>query len=88
MTSQRRSLEKEQKKIPVRKKTYQYLKSHIQFGELNSGQRLNQEILAENLEINRPPVREALHRLRWEFEIKAVATVCYLGRQRRFDGLW
>lgn len=45
MTSQRQSPEKEQEKIPVRKKTYQHLKSHIQSGKLNSGQRLNKKIL-------------------------------------------
>ena len=61
MTSQRQSPEKEQEKIPGRKKANQYLKSHIQSGKLNSGQRLNKEILAETLEISRTPVREALH---------------------------
>jgi DNA-binding GntR family transcriptional regulator len=49
--------------IPVREKTYQYLKTGILSGRFRPGERLAEEHLAEELGVSRTPVREALHKL-------------------------
>lgn len=54
------------KKPSVREKAYQYLKELVVSGQMSSGERLNQEFIAEQLNISRTPIREALHRLRSE----------------------
>jgi len=45
---------------------YCYVKDLILSNQLQSGQRLNQERIANQLQISRTPIREALHRLRSE----------------------
>jgi DNA-binding GntR family transcriptional regulator len=52
--------------IPVREKTYEYLKSGILSGRFSPGERLTEEHLAEELGVSRTPVREALHKLEQE----------------------
>jgi len=42
---------------------YEYLKARILYGEIEAGERLAQEKVAEQLEISRMPVREAFRRL-------------------------
>ncbi len=42
---------------------YEYLKTRILYGEIEAGERLAQEKVAEQLEISRMPVREAFRRL-------------------------
>ena len=49
--------------IPVREKTYEYLKAGIFSGRFRPGERLAEEHLAEELGVSRTPVREALHKL-------------------------
>ena len=49
--------------IPIREKTYEYLKSVILSGRFRPGERLAEEHLAEELGVSRTPVREALHKL-------------------------
>lgn len=49
--------------IPIREKTYEYLKSVILSGRFHPGERLAEEHLAEELGVSRTPVREALHKL-------------------------
>jgi DNA-binding GntR family transcriptional regulator len=60
--------------IPVRERTYESLKSAILSGRFDPGQRLTEEHLAEEMEVSRTPVREALHRLELEGLIKPLAT--------------
>ena len=50
----------------VREKAYYYVKDLILSNQLQSGQRLNQERIAKQLQMSRTPIREALHRLRSE----------------------
>ncbi len=50
----------------VREKAYTYVKDLILSNQLESGQKLNQERIANELHISRTPIREALHRLRSE----------------------
>ena len=50
----------------VREKAYNYVKDLILSNQLQSGQKLNQERIANQLRISRTPIREALHRLRSE----------------------
>jgi DNA-binding GntR family transcriptional regulator len=52
--------------IPVREKTYDFLKSNILSGRLKPGSRLIEEDLAEKLGVSRTPVREAFHKLELE----------------------
>jgi DNA-binding GntR family transcriptional regulator len=49
--------------ISVREQTYEYLKSAIFSGQFRPGERLAEEHLAEELQVSRTPVREALHKL-------------------------
>jgi DNA-binding GntR family transcriptional regulator len=49
--------------ISVREKTYEYLKASIFAGRFRPGERLAEEHLAEELQVSRTPVREALHKL-------------------------
>jgi DNA-binding GntR family transcriptional regulator len=54
------------KKLPVREMAYQYLKELVLSGQIESGERLIQDFIAQNLQISRTPIREALHRLQSE----------------------
>ncbi len=56
--------------IPVREKTYEYLKSAVLSGRFNPGKRLTEEHLAKELGVSRTPVREALHKLESEGLVK------------------
>ncbi len=49
--------------VSVREKTYEYLKSAIFSGRFRPGERLAEEHLAEEMNVSRTPVREALHKL-------------------------
>jgi DNA-binding GntR family transcriptional regulator len=60
--------------IPVRERTYEYLKSAILSGRFNPGERLTEEHLARTLGSSRTPVREALHKLEAEGLIKSLET--------------
>jgi DNA-binding GntR family transcriptional regulator len=56
--------DKFKKNVPsVRERTYEHLKSVILSGRFRPGERLAEEHLAEELEVSRTPVREALHKL-------------------------
>ena len=54
----------------VREKAYLYIKNLILSDQLQSDERLNQELIAKELNISRTPIREALHRLRSEGLVK------------------
>jgi DNA-binding GntR family transcriptional regulator len=62
------------KYVPIREKTYQYLKSSVLSGQFGPGGKLNQEQLAEELQVSRTPIREALHRLEAEGLIEGADT--------------
>jgi DNA-binding GntR family transcriptional regulator len=59
-------MEIDSKPNSVREKAYYYVKDLILSNQLESGQKLNQERIAKQLDISRTPIREALHRLRSE----------------------
>lgn len=59
-------MEVEHKPNSVRQKAYCYVKDLILSNQLHSGQKLNQERIAKQLDISRTPIREALHRLHSE----------------------
>ena len=52
--------------VPVRERTYDFLKSNILSGHFEPGHRLIEEDLAEELGVSRTPVREAFHKLELE----------------------
>lgn len=60
--------------IPVRERTYEYLKSNVLSGHYKPGERLTEEHLAAELGVSRTPVREALHKLELEGLVKALET--------------
>jgi len=60
--------------IPVREKTYDFLKSNILSGHFQPGHRLIEEDLAEELGVSRTPVREAFHKLELEGLITPLET--------------
>lgn len=60
--------------VPVREKTYEYLKDKILSGGFIPGQRLAEEHLAEEFGVSRTPVREALHKLELEGLVKPLET--------------
>jgi DNA-binding GntR family transcriptional regulator len=60
--------------IPVRERTYEYLKSNLLSGRFNPGERLIEEQLAGELGVSRTPVREALHKLELEGLVKPLET--------------
>ncbi|MFB3887721.1 MAG: GntR family transcriptional regulator [Thermodesulfobacteriota bacterium] len=60
--------------IPVREKTYDYLKSNILSGHFKPGRRLVEEDVAEELGVSRTPVREAFHKLELEGLITPLET--------------
>jgi len=60
--------------IPVREKTYDFLKSNILSGHFQPGHRLIEENLAEELGVSRTPVREAFHKLELEGLITPLGT--------------
>lgn len=62
------------KPLTIRNKAYLNLKNLILSGKLQSGQRINQESIANQLQISRTPIREALHRLRSEGLIETSET--------------
>jgi len=62
------------KKTPVREIVYLRMKEMILSGELQPGERLAEEHLAERLGVSRTPVREALHRLATEGLISCLPT--------------
>lgn len=64
----------EPKRLTMRSKAYVYLKDLILSDQLQSGQRINQEFIANQLKISRTPIREALHRLRSEGLIETSET--------------
>ncbi len=50
------------KEMPIRERTYEYLKSAILSDRIHPGERLTEEHLAEEMGVSRTPVREALHK--------------------------
>ena len=60
--------------VPIREKTYLYLKSNILSGHFKPGRRLIEEDLAEELGVSRTPVREAFHKLELEGLITPLET--------------
>lgn len=60
--------------MPVRERTYEYLKSAILSDRIHPGERLAEEHLAKEMGVSRTPVREALHKLESEGLIKALET--------------
>lgn len=60
--------------IPVREKTYEYLKEKVLSGQFKPGERLTEEHLAAKLGVSRTPVREALHKLELEGLVKPLET--------------
>lgn len=52
-----------ERRLSVREKTYQEMKSAIFSGRFRPGERLAEEQIAAELGVSRTPVREALHRL-------------------------
>jgi DNA-binding GntR family transcriptional regulator len=60
--------------VPIREKTYLYLKSKILSGHFKPGRRLIEEDLAEELGVSRTPVREAFHKLELEGLITPLET--------------
>jgi len=52
--------------VPVREKTYEFLKEKVLSGRFQPGERLTEEHLAGELGVSRTPVREALHKLELE----------------------
>jgi DNA-binding GntR family transcriptional regulator len=60
--------------VPVREKTYDFLKSNILSGHFQPGHRLIEENLAEELGVSRTPVREAFHKLELEGLITPLGT--------------
>lgn len=52
--------------LPARERAYRYLRQTIIGGQLAAGTRVVEERIAEDLQISRTPVREALQRLRSE----------------------
>ena len=61
-------------RIPIREEVYESLRSAILAGRLDPGERLAEEHLAEELEVSRTPVREALHKLESEGLIRPLET--------------
>ena len=59
-------MEVDHKPNSVREKAYCYVKDLILSNQLHSGQKLNQERIAKQMDISRTPIREALHRLHSE----------------------
>jgi DNA-binding GntR family transcriptional regulator len=49
--------------VSVREKTYEHLKAAIFSGRFRPGERLAEEHLAQEMNVSRTPVREALHKL-------------------------
>jgi DNA-binding GntR family transcriptional regulator len=52
--------------VPVREKTYEFLKENVLSGQFRPGERLTEEHLAAELGVSRTPIREALHKLELE----------------------
>jgi DNA-binding GntR family transcriptional regulator len=63
-----------QKRIPVRERVYERLRSSILSGRMGPAERLTEEHLAEQMGVSRTPVREALHKLESEGLITALET--------------
>jgi len=62
------------KEMPIRERTYEYLKSAILSDRIHPGERLTEEHLAEEMGVSRTPVREALHKLELEGLINPLET--------------
>jgi DNA-binding GntR family transcriptional regulator len=60
--------------VPIREKTYLYLKSNILSGHYKPGHRMIEEDLAKKLGVSRTPVREAFHKLEREGLITPLET--------------
>lgn len=60
--------------MPVRERTYEYLKEKLLSGRLGPGERLTEEHLASQIGVSRTPVREALHKLEQEGLVKPLKT--------------
>ncbi|RJQ51422.1 MAG: GntR family transcriptional regulator [Desulfobacteraceae bacterium] len=60
--------------VPVRERTYEYLKERLLSGRLEPGERLTEENLAARIGVSRTPVREALHKLEQEGLVKPLET--------------
>ena len=60
--------------IPVRERTYGFLKERLLSGHFEPGERLTEEYLAAELGVSRTPVREALHKLEREGLVKPLET--------------
>ena len=60
---------------PHRDRICQQLRDLIIKGELATGEILRNHTMAEQLEVNRPPVREALHRLEDEALVQTASNL-------------
>jgi DNA-binding GntR family transcriptional regulator len=60
--------------VPVRERTYEYLKEKLLSGRFRPGERLTEEHLASEFGVSRTPVREALHKLEREGLVKPLET--------------
>lgn len=60
--------------IPVRERTYEFLKTNLLSGRFSPGDRLVEEQLAGELGVSRTPIREALHKLELEGLVEPIGT--------------
>jgi len=60
--------------VPVREKTYEFLKERVLSGRFKPGERLTEEYLAAELGVSRTPIREALHKLELEGLVRPLET--------------
>ena len=60
--------------VPVREKTYEFLKEEMLSGHFKPGERLTEEHLAAELGVSRTPIREALHKLELEGLVRPLET--------------
>lgn len=74
MTKKSDSTTPKKNAVPVRERTYEYLKEKLLSGRFRPGERLTEEHLASELEVSRTPVREALHKLEREGLVKPLET--------------
>ena len=71
--------------VPVRERTYEYLKASVLSGRFNPGERLTEEHLAKELGVSRTPIREALHKLELEGLITPLETRGFIVSQDTRD---
>ena len=62
----------------IRQKVYEYLREGILNCEIEAGERLVENVLAERIGVSRTPVREALHTLEREGLVEALPRIGYV----------